>query len=200
MSENADLRRIIMRWKRSLLMIAAAVFVFGCEEREQERTGKKGGTTMDIKVTSTAFEESGMIPAKYTCDGEDISPPLKLESVPEGTRSIALIADDPDAPMGTFVHWVLFNLPADTRELAENMPKKERLENGAIQGETDFGKKKEGYGGPCPPSGTHRYYFKVYALDAMLDLGPDAKKKDVEKAMEGHILAQGQLMGQYQSQ
>ncbi|MHC4605092.1 MAG: YbhB/YbcL family Raf kinase inhibitor-like protein [Planctomycetota bacterium] len=105
---------------------------------------------MDIKITSSAFEEGGLIPPKYTCDGADISPPLQWDAVPEGTKSIALISDDPDAPMGTWVHWVLFNLPAETKELAENIPPDSTLANGAMQGTTDFG--RIGYGGPCPPS------------------------------------------------
>jgi len=150
---------------------------------------------MEIKVTSPAFENEGMIPAKYTCDGEDISPPLQWDAVPEGTRSIALISDDPDAPMGMWVHWVLFNLPADARELKENIPPDKTLPNGAKQGTSDFG--RIGYGGPCPPGGTHRYFFKIYALDAELNLQAGARKRDLLKAMEGHILGQGQLMGKY---
>ncbi len=150
---------------------------------------------MEIKITSTAFEEGGMIPRKYTCQGEDISPPLSWDSVPDGTKSIALISDDPDAPVGTWVHWVLYNLPADTRELSENIPPQETLPNGAKHGMTDFG--RIGYGGPCPPSGTHRYYFTIYALDIKIDLDAGATKKQLLKAMEGHILAQGQLMGRY---
>lgn len=150
---------------------------------------------MEIKITSTAFEEGGMIPRKYTCQGEDISPPLSWDSVPDGTKSIALISDDPDAPVGTWVHWVLYNLPADTRELSENIPPQETLPNGAKHGMTDFG--RIGYGGPCPPSGTHRYYFTIYALDIKIDLDAGATKKQLLKAMEGHILAHGQLMGRY---
>jgi len=153
---------------------------------------------MDIKITSSAFEEGGLIPPKYTCDGADTSPPLQWDVVPEGTKSIALISDDPDAPMGTWVHWVLFNLPADTRELQENIPKDEILRNGARQGITDF--RRIGYGGPCPPSGTHRYFFKIYALDAELDLDAGAGKSDLLNAMEGHILAEGQLIGKYKRQ
>jgi Raf kinase inhibitor-like YbhB/YbcL family protein len=153
---------------------------------------------MAITVKSPAFEHEGMIPSKYTCDGEDISPPLSVEGVPEGAKSIALISDDPDAPMGTWVHWVLFNLPSDTKELAEDVPKKDVLDNGAKHGKNSWGKLE--YGGPCPPSGTHRYYFKVYALDAVLDLKPGASKEDVLKAMEGHILGEGQLMGKYKRQ
>ena len=150
---------------------------------------------MDIRITSSAFEEGGLIPAKYTCDGADISPPVQWEAVPEGTKSIALISDDPDAPVGTWVHWVLFNLPAETKELGENVPADEILPNGARQGTSDFG--RIGYGGPCPPSGTHRYFFKIYALDAQLDLDAGATKKQLLAVMEGHILAEGQLMGKY---
>jgi len=150
---------------------------------------------MDIKITSPAFENEGMIPAKYTCDGEDLSPPLQCDTVPEGTKSIALISDDPDAPMGTWVHWVLFNLPADTRQLPEDIPPDKTLPNGAKQGTSDFG--RIGYGGPCPPGGTHRYFFKIYALDTELSLQAGARKRDLLKAMEGHILGQGQLMGKY---
>ena len=153
---------------------------------------------MEMKVTSSAFEDGGMIPAKYTCDGADISPPLSWEGVPEGTMSIALISDDPDAPVGTWVHWVLFNLPGETRELPENIPAEETLANGAKQGTTDFG--TVGYGGPCPPSGTHRYFFKVYALDTEIALESGADKSKLLKAMEGRILGQSELMGRYKRQ
>jgi len=137
-----------------------------------------------------------MIPEKYTCDGSDISPPLSWSGVPDNTQSIALISDDPDAPMGTWVHWVLFNIPPDVDTLPENIPQEEELENGAKQGITDFF--RIGYGGPCPPGGTHRYYFKLYALDTMLDAEAGITKKELLELMEGHILAQGQLMGRYQ--
>lgn len=153
---------------------------------------------MEIKLTSTAFEEGGLIPSKYTCDGEDISPQLKWESVPEGTASIALICDDPDAPMGTWVHWVLYNLPSETKELAENFPDDETFPDGTRQGITDFG--TTAYGGPCPPSGTHRYFFKIYALDIKIDIVSLTDKKTLLKAMDGHILGQGQLMGKYKRQ
>lgn len=153
---------------------------------------------MEIKIASTAFDDGGLIPPKYTCDGADISPPLNWEDVPEGTKSIALICDDPDAPAGTWVHWVLFNLPAETRELAENIPPDRTLPNGARQGTSDFG--RIGYGGPCPPSGTHRYFFKIYALDAQIDLADGADKAQLLKAIEGHILDQGQLIGKYKRQ
>lgn len=150
---------------------------------------------MEIKITSSAFEEGGMIPAKYTCDGADVSPPLQWDAVPQGSKSIALICDDPDAPMGTWVHWVLFNLPSDAKELAENIPPVETLPNGARQGLSDFG--RIGYGGPCPPSGTHRYFFKIYALDTEIGLEAGANKRQLLKAMEGHMLEQGQLVGKY---
>ena len=151
---------------------------------------------MEINITSTAFEEGGMIPAKYTCDQEDVSPQLVWDSVPEGTKSLALICDDPDAPMGTWVHWVLFNIPAGVSELPENIPPERVLDNGSRQGTNDFG--RIGYGGPCPPGGTHRYYFKLYALDEPVDLPPGATKAQLLQAISGHVLAEGVLMGTYQ--
>jgi len=151
---------------------------------------------MDIKIKSPAFVPGGKIPGKYTCDGMDISPPLAWTSGPEGTKTFALICDDPDAPMGTWVHWVLFNLPADIIELRENVPPERELESGAKQGMNDF--RKIGYGGPCPPGGTHRYYFKLYALDTEINLEAGATKSELLKAVEGHILAEGQLMGKYE--
>jgi Raf kinase inhibitor-like YbhB/YbcL family protein len=158
-------------------------------------TQAKGEDAMTIQITSTAFDEGGLIPPQYTCDGDDISPPLAWTSIPEGTQSLALICDDPDAPMGTWVHWVLYNLPADVADLPERVPTTKTLKNGAQQGKNDFG--KIGYGGPCPPDGTHRYYFKLYALDTVLDAKPGLTKKALLKAMQGHIVAEGQLMGTY---
>ncbi|MCK4646011.1 MAG: YbhB/YbcL family Raf kinase inhibitor-like protein [Candidatus Aminicenantes bacterium] len=150
---------------------------------------------MDIKVTSLSFQEGGTIPQKYTCDGEDISPPLAWSSAPEGTKSFALISDDPDAPMGTWVHWVIFNIPANVAELHEHIPPESILKNGAKQGMNDF--RRIGYGGPCPPGGTHRYFFKLYALDTEIDIVVGASKQELLRAMEGHILDEGQLMGTY---
>ena len=150
---------------------------------------------MDIEISSSAFSNGGDIPAVYTCDGQDISPPLEWASVPDKTQAIALICDDPDAPMGTFVHWVLYNLPADTRKLPDKVPGEATLPNGTQQGVNDFG--TIGYGGPCPPSGTHRYFFKIYALDTQVEPGRKAKKADLIQAMKGHVLAEGQLMGKY---
>ena len=150
---------------------------------------------MTIKITSTAFTDGSMIPGDYTCDGRDISPPLAWTDVPEGTKSLAIICDDPDAPMGTWVHWVLFNIPATINELSQDIPTDKVLENGAIQGINDF--RRYGYGGPCPPGGTHRYYFKIYALDTELTEEPGITKADLLKAIKEHILAEGQLMGRY---
>ncbi|HUI31535.1 MAG TPA: YbhB/YbcL family Raf kinase inhibitor-like protein [Candidatus Acidoferrales bacterium] len=148
-----------------------------------------------FSITSTAFKEGETIPQKYTGDGQNISPPLKWESVPAQAKSFALIADDPDAPMGTWVHWVIFNIPPAATGLSENVPRKDSLTNGSLQGINDS--RKIGYDGPSPPSGTHRYYFKLYALDAVLKLSSGITKPQLLKAMEGHILAQTQLMGRY---
>ncbi|MHA2275763.1 MAG: YbhB/YbcL family Raf kinase inhibitor-like protein [Candidatus Kariarchaeaceae archaeon] len=148
-----------------------------------------------MEVLSSVFNDGAMIPDKYTCDDIDISPPLKWSSVPDGTKTFAIICDDPDAPMGTWVHWVLFNLPANINELSEDVPLLEILPNGAKQGRNDFG--KIGYGGPCPPGGTHRYYFKIYALSEELKVEAGITKSELLKAMGGHILSEGQLMGRY---
>lgn len=148
-----------------------------------------------MEIKSSAFKEGALIPAKYTCDNIDVSPPLEWSKGPAETKTFALICDDPDAPMGTYVHWVIFNIPGDIKELAENVPGTDRLKNGARQGKNDFG--KTGYGGPCPPGGTHRYYFKLYALDKELDSVQGITKKDLLKEMAGHVLAEAQLMGRY---
>jgi Raf kinase inhibitor-like YbhB/YbcL family protein len=149
-----------------------------------------------MKISSAAFSANETIPKKFTCDGTDVSPKLDWNEPPAKTQSFALIMDDPDAPVGTWVHWVLFDLPADTKELSEGAPKQEQLPSGARQGRNDFG--KIGYGGPCPPAGKpHRYFFKLYALDAKLNLKAGATKADVERAMKDHILAQAELIGRY---
>src|SRR5579885_1072038 len=152
----------------------------------------KGEEKMTLKITSTAFDEGGMIPAKYTCDGENVSPPLAWSGVPEAAKSLALVADDPDAPGGTWTHWVIYQIPATEKGLAEHVPARDTLDGGARQGKNDF--KKTGYGGPCPPSGAHRYFFKLYALDTDVNLAPGATKDQLLKATEGHVVAQGQLM------
>jgi Raf kinase inhibitor-like YbhB/YbcL family protein len=150
---------------------------------------------MSFELTSEAFAQGGSIPRKYSCDGEDISPPLSWSDPPEGTQSLALICDDPDAPVGTWVHWVVFNIPADKRALQEKIPAQNQLSDGSLHGRNSW--RRRDYGGPCPPRGTHRYFFKLYALDTTLDLEASAKKKQVLRAMEGHVLAQAELMGTY---
>jgi len=151
---------------------------------------------MKIELSSTAFDEEANIPKQYTGDGKNVSPPLRWSDPPPETKSFALICDDPDAPRGTWVHWVLFNLPAEKRQLEEAVPAQKGLDNGAKQGKNDFG--KVGYGGPSPPAGKpHRYFFKLYALDTTLDLAPEATKDQLLAAMKGHVLAEGQLMGRY---
>jgi Raf kinase inhibitor-like YbhB/YbcL family protein len=157
-----------------------------------EETSARRGT---MELNSSAFSQGRAIPAKYTCDGKDFSPPLTWTEAPPGTKSLALIADDPDAPMGTWVHWVVYNLPPATRQLPEDFPTDGRLPDGTIQGKTDFG--RTGYGGPCPPSGTHRYFFRLFALDTVLSLAPASTAKQLKAAMQGHILAEVQLMGTY---
>jgi Raf kinase inhibitor-like YbhB/YbcL family protein len=153
------------------------------------------GKPMEIKIESSAFKDGEMIPSKYTCDGENISPQLKWSNFPAETKCFALICDDPDAPIGDWVHWIMFNIPPNVVELKENVPDEKTLPNKAIHGMNDF--RKFGYGGPCPPSGTHRYYFKIYALDEMLKLQAGATKKQLLEAMKGHTLAQGSLMVKY---
>jgi len=148
-----------------------------------------------MEVKSQAFKPGGMIPAKYTCDGADTSPPLTWSDPPAGTKSFALIMDDPDAPVGIWVHWVIWNIPATARALEESVPKTASLPNGARQGTNDF--KRIGYGGPCPPSGTHRYFFKLYALGSTLSLSPETTKSVLEDTMRRHILAQSELIGKY---
>jgi Raf kinase inhibitor-like YbhB/YbcL family protein len=156
------------------------------------------GKAAAIQVTSPAFKEGEVIPRDNTCEGKDLSPALQWGKVPDGTKGLALICDDPDAPVGTWVHWVIYGIPADATGLPAGVPTDKELETGAKQGTNDF--KNIGYGGPCPPKGHgfHRYFFKLYALDAELALKPGATKKDLEAAMKGHILAEGQLIGKYQ--
>jgi hypothetical protein len=150
---------------------------------------------MDIQITSPVFKDGGTIPKKYTCDDLDVSPPIEWSNVPEGTKSIAIVCDDPDAPMKTWVHWVIFNIPGDVTRLPENVSPEKELENGAKQGMNDF--HKVGYGGPCPPSGMHRYFFKIYALDTTLDLPAGVSKAHLMIALEGHVLSEAHLMGTY---
>ncbi|HDN50566.1 MAG TPA: YbhB/YbcL family Raf kinase inhibitor-like protein [Thermoplasmatales archaeon] len=151
---------------------------------------------MAFRIESPAFHREEMIPKRYTCDGENISPPLQWQNVPEGTKSLALICDDPDAPLTTWTHWVVYHIPPDTCELPESVPHTEVLEKEIYQGKNSWG--RIGYGGPCPPGKKpHRYYFRLYALDAEPVLSPGVKKKQLLKAMEGHIVAVAELMGMY---
>jgi Raf kinase inhibitor-like YbhB/YbcL family protein len=150
---------------------------------------------MSFELTSLAFREGQPIPSIYTCDGKDISPPLAWADPPQGTKSFALINDDPDAPGKTWVHWVVYNIPPSARQLPEAFPSDRELSDGTLQGMTDSG--RVGYGGPCPPSGTHRYFFKLYALNAVLSLPPGASKAQLEQAMQSATVARTQLMGTY---
>jgi Raf kinase inhibitor-like YbhB/YbcL family protein len=177
------------------MLIALLLACGGPPAKEPPGTG---GEPMTITITSSAFEPGGMIPKKYTGDGEDVSPPLALANVPEPAKSLALICDDPDAPAGDWVHWVLYNIPAGVREIPEDIGPDKRVAGMGIQGRNDFG--KIGYAGPLPPSGTHRYFFKVYALDIVLSPEPTLSKAMLLKVMEGHILARGELMGRYARQ
>lgn len=176
-------------------MILAAGTGAGADPIAKKPRKPRGEIAMSMTLTSAAFKENAAIPSKYTCDAEDMSPPLAWSGAPKDAKSYALISDDPDAPAGTWVHWVLWNLPADTTVLPENLPKTETLPNGASQGLTDF--RTVGYGGPCPPSGTHRYFFKLYALDTILTLPAKSTKAQLESAMKGRILAQARLIGLY---
>ena len=143
-----------------------------------------------MKISSAAFENNSFIPSKYTCEGQEINPPLEFRDVPEDTKSLALIVDDPDAPMKTWVHWTIWNIDAKTTQILQNSCPK-----GAVEGITSFG--RTGYGGPCPPSGTHRYFFKLFALDKMLDLSPNSYARDIESTIEGHIIRKAELIGLY---
>ncbi len=142
-----------------------------------------------MKISSTAFENNGMIPSEYTCDGSDVSPPLVVSDVPNETKSLAIILDDPDAPMGTFTHWIVWNIPPQKTIFTKG----EKIS--LPQGKTSFGSRS--YGGPCPPAGTHRYFFKLYALDIILNIKEGSTKTDLEKAITGHILAEANLIGKY---
>jgi Raf kinase inhibitor-like YbhB/YbcL family protein len=142
----------------------------------------------ELSIKSPAFEHGKLIPKKYSCDGQDINPPLTIEGIPKEAKTLVLAVDDPDAPSGTFDHWIVWNIPASASKIGENtVPGKEGMNSA----------REQGYMGPCPPSGTHRYFFKVYALDTELSLGASSRKKDVEKAMQGHIVAKGELVGLY---
>lgn len=166
-------------------VIIIFILSFNSVKAEERDNNPEGGKAM--KLTSPAFENNQYMPAKFTCDAEEVSPPLVIEGIPEGAKSLALIVDDPDAPVGTWVHWVVYDIPVISR-----------IEENSIPGTQGINDSKPGnYGGPCPPSGTHRYFFKIYTLDQELNLKEGISKKDLEKAMQGHILDKAELVGLY---
>jgi Raf kinase inhibitor-like YbhB/YbcL family protein len=168
------MRKVIIAGTSAILLAAIASFAAG---------GAK------MKITSSAFQQGGNIPSKFSCDGANTNPPLQISDVPSGAKSLVLIVDDPDAPSGLFTHWIVWNISPQTSAIAEGSAPK------GVFGTNDFG--KSGYGGPCPPSGTHRYYFKMFALDQELGLASGAKRSQLDAAMKGHVIAQGELMGRY---
>jgi Raf kinase inhibitor-like YbhB/YbcL family protein len=181
-----------------VFLLAAVLLLSGCTEKEgvgeqdenrdyQDSEGDENVSIRDIRVFSDSFEPKGMIPEKYTCYGENVNPSLRFEGIPEEAKSLVLIMDDPDAPMGTFTQWVIWDIEPVAGIEEDSIP--------GVEGMNDF--RKIGYGGPCPPSGTHRYFFRVYALDKKLEIKAGAGRKDVENAMIGHILAEGELVGKY---
>lgn len=191
-----------MRMVYYVFMLIFVFFIIGCSAKQDNDNidirklepnyiskGQQNQEVENMKLLSKSFQDNSPIPPKYTCDGEDINPGLLVKDVPKNAKSLALIMDDPDAPRGTFVHWVVWNINPSINEI------KEGIEPDGLQGITGFA--RMGYGGPCPPSGTHRYFFKLYALDIKLDLVEGSSKEDLEDAMEGHILAEAQLMGTY---
>jgi Raf kinase inhibitor-like YbhB/YbcL family protein len=183
---------------RIFLILVLLVLISGCIASEpDEETLIEEDINMDaISISSDVFENGGMLSSEYTCDGSDVSPDLSWDTVPAGTQSIALIVDDPDAPGKTWVHWVIYNIPANSSGLPLGVPRNETLDDDVQQGKNDFG--RIGYNGPCPPPGkAHRYFFKVYALDTTLSLKSGATKSQLEAAMSGHILAQGEMVGKY---
>jgi Raf kinase inhibitor-like YbhB/YbcL family protein len=182
-----------------LLVTGAALVMGGCKPGSSPTAvSEKEGQAMAFELTSSAFAQGETIPVKYTCDGDDLSPPLEWHDPPEGTQSFALVNDDPDAPVGTWDHWILFNLPGEAGSLPEGVPSDAELPDGSRQGQNSW--RRPGYGGPCPPSGTHRYFFKLYALDTTLDLVSGVNKKQLLQAMEGHILGEAELIGVYSRQ
>ena len=171
-------------------LILMLIFIIACAQQQEQKTEiETTSEVVNLKLTSSAFSHNGGIPSEYTCDGSDVSPQLIIDDVPANAKSLALIVDDPDAPVGTWDHWVVFNIPPNTKEITKGAEPK------GAAGKNSWG--RFGYGGPCPPSGTHRYFFKLYALDIMLDLPQGATKKELEKAMDEHIIAKAELIGTY---
>ena len=178
-----------MNNKYFLLFILILIISCAKQEPREEQIQIEQTRVVNMKLTSSAFSHNGSIPSEYTCDGSDLSPPLSISDVPSNAKSLALISDDPDAPVGTWDHWVVFNIPPLTKEIPKGK------EPSGIAGKNSWG--RTGYCGPCPPSVTHRYFFKLYDLDTILNLPAGSSKKQVETAMQGHILAKAELMGLY---
>lgn len=174
-------------------LVSLVLLLAACDARPSP-TPVSQEAAMALSITSTAFAQGKPIPSAYTCDGKSISPPLAWSGAPAGARSLALIMDDPDAPMGTFVHWIVYNIPAESAGLPEAISPEALLTDGTAQGQNSA--RRTGYTGPCPPGGKHRYFFKLFALDTSLSLSA-ATKETLLQAMQGHILAQGELMGTY---
>lgn len=177
----------------ALVIGGMLLFGIGIIFRGENTNDKQFSQRGDMELRSSAFANNERIPSRYTCDGDNVSPELRISGVPADTQSLVLIVDDPDAPLGDWVHWVVWNIAPGVTLIPEKT-----VPPGATEGQTDFG--QSGYGGPCPPSGTHRYVFKLYALDSEVDLQSNTRKAEVEKAMSGHILAQTQLVGLYERQ
>ncbi|MCX7680378.1 MAG: YbhB/YbcL family Raf kinase inhibitor-like protein [Anaerolineae bacterium] len=181
-----------------LSLLSLLGILCGCASPQGATPSSPAASSVDFALTSAAFAHESSIPVKYTCDGEDVSPPLQWDNPPPGTRSFALLMEDPDAPVGNWVHWVIYNLPARSRALPEAVPAEAQLPDGGRHGQNSWG--RLGYRGPCPPSGTHRYFFRLYALDTSLALRGEVTRDHLLQAMEGHILAQAELMGTYKRQ
>jgi Raf kinase inhibitor-like YbhB/YbcL family protein len=179
-----------------LFLLQISFLIYGCGSRDESDSTKTDGNVMNIKITSSAFQDSSVIPLKYACEGDNISPPLSWTGIPNGTKSLAIICDDPDAPMGIWTHWIIYNIPPDKTNFDESIHTDVKLADGSIQGANDFG--DIGYSGPCPPAGyPHRYYFTIYALDVMLSLKDKATRSDIDDAIQNHILGKGQLIGTF---
>jgi Raf kinase inhibitor-like YbhB/YbcL family protein len=184
-------RAVCLRYRAALLILVLAVPVIMAPAVSQSK-----GRNESMQLTSTAFRPEENIPAKFTCDDRNISPELSWSGPPGATKSFALVMDDPDAPVaGGYTHWLVYNIPATANHIPENAPNQDRLPGGGLQGKNDSG--TYGYTGPCPPSGTHRYYFRLYALDVELDPRAGANRASLQQAMKGHVLAQGELLGRY---
>lgn len=175
--------------KAKLFLFCIAIFIIGCNQKEIQIKSEIMPERADMKLTSPAFANNGAIPPEFTCDGSGSSPPLIISEVPPNAKSLALIMDDPDAPAGTWDHWIVFNIPSSTNKIAKG------AEPEGIGGRNSWG--RAGYGGPCPPSGTHRYFFKLYALDTELSLPEGATKSSLERAMGGHVISKTELIGTY---